>query len=87
MDHLEPYKKELEQLNACIWEYAELKFNEVRSAKAMTDLLEAHGFRVHRGVAHMPTAYMAEYGSGKPVIAILGEYDALSGLSQVSGIT
>ena len=87
MDNLEPYKKELERLNACIWDFAELKFNEVRSAKAMTDLLEAHGFKVRKGVAHMPTAYVAEYGSGKPVIAILGEYDALSGLSQVSGIT
>lgn len=86
MDNLEPYKKELEQLNACIWDYAELKFAEFRSAKAMTDLLEAHGFTVQKGVAHMPTAYVAEYGSGKPVIAILGEYDALSGLSQVAGI-
>lgn len=86
MDNLKPYKKELERLNACIWDYAELKFNEVRSAKAMTDLLEAHGFKVRKGVAHMPTAYVAEYGSGRPVIAILGEYDALSGLSQESGL-
>lgn len=79
--NLEPYEKELEKLNACIWDYAELKFQEVRSAGAMEDLLEQHGFRVTRGLAHMPTAFVAEYGSGKPVIAILGEYDALSGLS------
>ena len=53
----------------------------------MTELLEKEGFRVTRGLAHMPTAYMAEYGSGKPVIAILAEYDALSGLSQQAGVT
>lgn len=84
--NLEPYEKELEKLNACIWDYAELKFQEVRSAGAMEDLLEQHGFRVTRGLAHMPTAFVAEYGSGKPVIAILGEYDALSGLSQEDGV-
>lgn len=84
--NLEPYEKELEKLNACIWDYAELKFQEVRSAGAMEELLEQYGFRVTRGLAHMPTAFVAEYGSGKPVIAILGEYDALSGLSQEDGV-
>lgn len=81
------YEKMLEKLNAEIWDFAELKFNEVKSAAAMTELLEQEGFRVTRGLAHMPTAYMAEYGSGKPVIAILAEYDALSGLSQQAGVT
>lgn len=81
------YEKMLEKLNAEIWDFAELKFNEVKSAAAMTELLEKEGFRVTRGLAHMPTAYMAEYGSGKPVIAILAEYDALSGLSQQAGVT
>lgn len=84
--NLEPYEKELEKLNACIWDFAELKFQEFQSAQAMEDLLERHGFQVTRGLAHMPTAFVAEYGSGKPVIAILGEYDALSGLSQEDGI-
>lgn len=81
------YEKMLEKLNAEIWDFAELKFNEVKSAAAMTELLEKEGFRVTWGLAHMPTAYMAEYGSGKPVIAILAEYDALSGLSQQAGVT
>ena len=81
------YEKMLEKLNAEIWDFAELKFNEVKSAAAMTELLEKEGFRVTRGLAHMPTAYMAEYGSGKPVIAIFAEYDALSGLSQQAGVT
>ena len=83
----ETYEKELAALNAQIWDFAELKFEEFKSAKVMTDFLEKEGFRVTRGLAHMPTAYVAEYGSGKPVIAILAEYDALSGLSQQSGIT
>jgi aminobenzoyl-glutamate utilization protein B len=48
----------------------------------LADELEKHGFRVTRGIAGMPTAFVAEWGSGKPVIAILGEYDALPGLSQ-----
>ena len=83
----ETYKKELETLNAEIWDFAELKFAEFKSAEVMTDLLEKEGFKVTKGIAHMPTAYVAEYGSGKPVIAILAEYDALSGLSQESGVT
>ena len=82
----ETYEKELAALNAQIWDFAELKFEEFKSAKAMTDLLEKEGFKVTRGLAHMPTAYVAEYGSGKPVIGILAEYDALSGLSQQDGI-
>ena len=83
--NLEPYEKELEKLNACIWDFAELKFQEFQSAQAMEDLLERHGFQVTRGLAHMPTAFVAEYGSGKPVIAFLGEFDALSSLQQETG--
>lgn len=85
MEGLEPYEKELTELNDPIWDAAELKFREFRSAEAMAGLLERHGFRITRGLAHMPTAFLAEYGTGKPVIAILGEYDALSGLSQEAG--
>ena len=85
MEGLEPYEKELTELNDLIWDAAELKFREFRSAEAMAGLLERHGFRITRGLAHMPTAFLAEYGTGKPVIAILGEYDALSGLSQEAG--
>jgi len=65
-----------------IWEAAEIKFQEARSAKVLEDALEKAGFIVERGVAEMPTAFVASYGNGKPVIAVLGEYDALPGLSQ-----
>ena len=65
-----------------IWRYAETALRETRSAKALADWAEAKGFRVTRGVAGMPTAFVAEYGSGAPVIGILGEFDALPGISQ-----
>ena len=55
---------------------------KTRSAALLADSLEAAGFRVERGVAGIPTAFIATVGSGKPVIAILGEYDALPGLAQ-----
>ncbi len=86
MTGLEPYVRELTELNQQIWAAAELKFQEYCSAEAMAGLLERHGFRITRGLAHMPTAFLAEYGTGKPIIAILGEYDALSGLSQEAGL-
>lgn len=65
-----------------VWRYAETALKEVKSSKALADYAESKGFRVTRGVAGMPTAFVAEYGSGSPVIGIMGEYDALPGLSQ-----
>ncbi len=65
-----------------IWEYAELGLIEYKSSKLLADELEKHGFEVKRGVAGMPTAFVATWGEGKPVIGIMGEYDALPGLSQ-----
>jgi len=65
-----------------IWEWAEPGYQETRSAKLLADTLERAGFRVERGVAGIPTAFTATIGQGKPVIGILGEYDALPGLSQ-----
>ncbi len=65
-----------------IWEWAEPGYQEEKSAKLLADMLESEGFKVERGVADIPTAFTATAGSGKPVIAILGEYDALPGLSQ-----
>ena len=70
------------EVSDLVWEFAELGLVEFKSSSLLVDELEKHGFRVVRGVAGMPTAFIAEYGSGKPVIAILGEYDALPGLSQ-----
>lgn len=65
-----------------IWGYAETALLETRSSKAIADWLEVHGFRLTRGVAGMPTAFVAEYGEGRPVIGVMGEYDALPRLSQ-----
>ena len=65
-----------------IWEYAELGLMEFKSSKLLADELEKHGFKVERGVADMPTAFVATWGEGRPVIGIMGEYDALPGLSQ-----
>jgi aminobenzoyl-glutamate utilization protein B len=65
-----------------IWTWAETGYQEKRSAALLADALEAGGFKVQRGVAKIPTAFTATIGSGKPVIGILGEYDALPGLSQ-----
>ncbi len=65
-----------------IWKYAELSMEEVQSAKAYISVLRENGFQVREQLAGLPTAFLGSYGSGKPVIGILGEYDALSGLSQ-----
>jgi aminobenzoyl-glutamate utilization protein B len=65
-----------------VWAFAETALRETRSAALLADYAEKQGFRVERGVAGMPTAFVASYGQGRPVIAVLGEYDALPGLSQ-----
>jgi aminobenzoyl-glutamate utilization protein B len=70
-----------------IWNLAELRFQETESAALHIDLLRNAGFRVTENVAGIPTAFVAEAGHGGPIIGILGEYDALSGLNQDSGAT
>jgi aminobenzoyl-glutamate utilization protein B len=65
-----------------IWELAELGLVEYESSKLLADELERHGFKVERGVAGMPTAFFATWGKGKPIVGIMGEYDALPGMSQ-----
>jgi aminobenzoyl-glutamate utilization protein B len=60
-----------------LWKYSEIALAETRSAAYLADILEAEGFRVTRGVAGMPTAFVAEWGSGSPVVGVLAEYDAL----------
>lgn len=68
-----------------IWSLAELRYAETASARLHMDALAGSGFRITRDVAGIPTAFMAEWGDEGPVIAFLGEYDALSGLNQQSG--
>jgi len=63
-----------------LWEYSEIALKETKSAELLSDLLEKNGFQVERGVAGMPTAFVATYGAGEPVIGILAEYDALPGV-------
>jgi aminobenzoyl-glutamate utilization protein B len=79
---IEKHTAEMTALSDQIWEYAELALRETKSSKALADYAEQQGFKVTRGVAEMPTAFIAEFGEGRPLIAILGEYDALPGISQ-----
>jgi aminobenzoyl-glutamate utilization protein B len=79
---VERHASELIKLSDEIWGYAETALREHRSAKALADYAQAQGFKVERGVGGMPTAFIATYGSGRPIIGILGEYDALPGVSQ-----
>ncbi len=65
-----------------IWARPERNFQEMYAAKLLTDTLAEHGFRVEQGLAGMPSAFRASFGSGKPVVSFLAEYDALAGLSQ-----
>jgi len=72
----------LRRVNRAIWTHAEVGLQETRSAQELVSLLRANGFEVAVGVAGMPTAFVASWGSGAPVVGILAEYDALPGLSQ-----
>ncbi|MEQ1584977.1 MAG: amidohydrolase, partial [Cyclobacteriaceae bacterium] len=67
-----------------IWSYAELGFLETQSTERLQGVLRTEGFKIETGVSEMPTAFLATYGSGGPVIGILAEFDALPGLSQDS---
>ena len=79
---VESRRADLVTLADQVWGFAETALRETRSAAVLADYAEKQGFRVERGVASMPTAFVASYGEGRPVIAVLGEYDALPGLSQ-----
>jgi aminobenzoyl-glutamate utilization protein B len=79
---IEAQRADLVALADQVWAFAETALRETRSAAVLADHAERQGFRVERGVAGMPTAFVASYGEGRPVIAVLGEYDALPGLSQ-----
>ena len=73
---------DFKQVSKQIWDYAELGYHEDKSSILLQAQLKDAGFSVEPGVADEPTAFVASYGQGKPVIAILGEFDALPGLSQ-----
>ncbi|GAB5414140.1 MAG: M20 family metallopeptidase [Congregibacter sp.] len=65
-----------------LWEFAEVGYQETQSSELLQERLAAAGFSIEAGVADMPTAFVASYGKGEPVLAILGEFDALPGISQ-----
>ena len=77
----------LTDLSDKIWEYAELSMLEHKSTAAYVEILKQEGFAVEENLCGIATAFSGTFGSGKPRIGILGEYDALSGLSQTAGIT
>ena len=79
---VEKHQENLIKISDDIWALAEEAFQENQSSKILSDYAEKQGFKVERGVAGMPTAFVATYGSGKPVISVLGEFDALPGISQ-----
>jgi aminobenzoyl-glutamate utilization protein B len=79
---IEKHREALVKISDSIWALAETAFNESESSRILADYAEKNGLTVTRGVADIPTAFTATYGSGSPVISILGEFDALPGISQ-----
>jgi aminobenzoyl-glutamate utilization protein B len=77
---------EFTALSDQLWDNPELRWNEFAAMTAQAEVAERAGFNIKREVAGIPTAFCAEYGAGGPVIAVLGEYDSLAGLSQASGV-
>ena len=77
-------KKAFEKIAIQIWEYAELGYLENKSSNLLANELEKNGFTIRKGLAGIPTSFIAEYNNGGPVIGILGEFDALPGLAQTS---
>ena len=73
-----------DQLALDIWDLAELGYQEVESSRKLQSLLASEGFEIQAGIAEIPTAFVASYGEGGPVIAILAEFDALPGISQAA---
>ena len=80
-DWVDQHERMLVDAHMRIWELAEVGLQENRTADLLTDVLKKEGFKVTRGVAGMPSAFVATYGRGKPVIGVMGELDALPGIS------
>ena len=84
LNSLEQKSSALISVSDNIWEAAEVAFREEKSAEYLIQYAEENGLKVEKGLAGMPTAFTATYGEGKPVIGIIGEFDALPGLSQTT---
>ena len=83
---VEKRKEKLIRANDRIHDYAELSYQETQSMGELTGILREEGFAVETGLADMPTCFTGTFGSGKPVMGILGEFDALDKLSQKGGV-
>lgn len=83
---IDRFANDFSHLSDQIWDLAELKFEEFRSCALLIATLKQNGFAVRQGIAGMPTAFIGERGQGAPVIAFLGEYDALAGMSQIPDV-
>jgi aminobenzoyl-glutamate utilization protein B len=79
---IDKHAGELTAVSDQVWTYAETALREYKSSKVLADFAEAKGFAVTRNVSGMPTAFVAKFGTGRPIVGILGEYDALPGVSQ-----
>lgn len=86
-DYIEGRRETFITLSDKIWGMPELHFEEFKSAECICQSLEKEGFQVEKEAAGLQTAFIGSFGSGKPVVAILGEFDALPGLSQKKGLT
>tara|TARA_B100001094_G_scaffold146915_1_gene142265 strand:+ start:2695 stop:4110 length:1416 start_codon:yes stop_codon:yes gene_type:complete len=82
LSELDSLKGDYAKVAMRIWEYAEMGYQEEKSSALLQNILKGAGFKIQVGVAGIPTAFVAEYNNEGPIIAILGEYDALPGLSQ-----
>lgn len=85
-EYIESNKDQFIALSDKVWERPEIFFEEHESSAYICEALEEAGFRVEKGVAGLQTGFIGSYGNGKPIVAILGEFDALAGLSQKNGL-
>jgi len=83
--YIDAHQARFTALSDAIWDVPETRFEETQSSAILADALALEGFAVERGVGNIDTAFIASIGEGKPVIALLGEFDALAGLSQQAG--
>jgi aminobenzoyl-glutamate utilization protein B len=82
LNSIDENKNNYSEIAQQIWSYAEMGYQEAESSALLQKILKDEGFKIEKGVAEIPTAFVATFGSSGPVIAILGEFDALPGLSQ-----
>ena len=79
---IKKHQSTFENVAMDIWDLAEVGYQEYKSAEILINVLKKNGFKITTGVADIPTAFIAEFNNGGPIIGILGEFDALPGLSQ-----